>query len=619
MRRHSLNIAGKMIVTTGLVQVVMAACLLYVVFEIGRSSEEIRRQAQSLQRLEHANNAYGRFLELRYWLSDTAVSWQRESEEESQAQLERLQQAMADLEQTDAEAVRGLRPLVDEYVTTMRKAIDAYIQENRVLGNAHASRALGSAQALDQGLAGILSQAQAEAWRAGKTVIGSNAWVRNFALFLLAISLVVGVVISVTLSRRLTRPLRRTVEVLRAVASGDLTQRLEVKTDDELGLLAQALNETVEGIRTAIEVDQVDWAEIAAQRRREKEHAETNRKQAQELKAALEGVRQAGQREREQSRRLREKVDQLLAVVHQASRGNLTEQVPVSGDDAIGKMGEGLASLLEDLRRSIRDIASHSESLSSAAGGLAQISQTMTRVAHGSADKTVTVNGAASEVRDHLAAVSSGTQEMSAAIEEIAKNVHQATAIAGHAAERSQQANALIDKLNESSQEIGNVVAVITAIAEQTNLLALNATIESARAGEMGAGFAVVAAEVKDLARGTARATKEIEERISKIQEDTSAAVEAISGVCSIIEQINQYQSSIAAAVEQQTATTVDISGSIEKAARVSREMVQNVEAVAEASQQTMNCANETQSAARLLIEMASEMHDVVGRFQYQN
>lgn len=82
--------------------------------------------------------------------------------------------------------------------------------------------------------------------------------------------------------------------------------------------------------------------------------------------------------------------------------------------------------------------------------------------------------------------------------------------------------------LTERSKEITRVLSVITEIASQTNLLALNAAIEAAQAGDAGRGFAVVAEEIRKLAEDSRTSAKEIEKLVSGVQKDTQEAADVI-------------------------------------------------------------------------------------------
>ena len=57
-------------------------------------------------------------------------------------------------------------------------------------------------------------------------------------------------------------------------------------------------------------------------------------------------VKDAAEREKATAEELQSKVDQILAVVNAAAEGDLTQEITVSGSDAIGQLGEGLAQFL---------------------------------------------------------------------------------------------------------------------------------------------------------------------------------------------------------------------------------------------------------------------------------
>jgi methyl-accepting chemotaxis protein len=404
---------------------------------------------------------------------------------------------------------------------------------------------------------------------------------RSLIILMSLAAVCLGVVAAAIILRSVSVPLKQTVNVLDALAAGDLQQALEIKGDDEMAAMSRSLNIAIGAMRKS-----------------------------------LEETHLAGEREKQQALDLQRKVDLLLMVVHAAAKGDLTQTITIKGSDAIGKMGEGLEGFLQNLRQSMHALAQSAEMLAATAEELSSVGEQMSASAGETESQSRLVSNTAMDVSDGLQTVAAGAEEMSASIREIAMNAAESESVASSAVTIAETATATIGRLGVSSAEIGKVVKVITSIAQQTNLLALNATIEAARAGDAGKGFAVVANEVKDLACATAKATEDISQKIDAIQEDTKGAVDAVIKIGAVISKISHISSTIAAAVEEQTATTNEIGRNVSEAASSSEVIAKNISSVTSMAESTNKGVQDNQRAAIELARMASGLQNLVGQFK---
>ncbi|HMV31825.1 MAG: methyl-accepting chemotaxis protein [Gemmatimonadales bacterium] len=388
---------------------------------------------------------------------------------------------------------------------------------------------------------------------------------------------------------------------------------------DEQGALVgtmvtwEVVTEKLRAEQALAEAKAAELRAIEERRAAERGDAERRQREAAEREAEQ---RASAERERAQAAELRAKVDAILAVVEAAGQGDLTREIPVRGEDAVGRLGTGLDAFFQNLRGSIANIAQTAGTVAQATSQVASVGRQLGASATETSAQAGVVASASDEVSRNVQTVASGTEEMSASIREIAKNAASAAQVAAQAVKVAQRTNGTVGKLGASSDEIGKVIKVITSIAEQTNLLALNATIEAARAGEAGKGFAVVANEVKELAKETARATEEIGRKIEAIQADTGEAVTAIREINGIINQIGEIQTTIAGAVEEQTATTNEMSRNIGEAARGAQEIAHNIQGVARTADELRGGVTASEAAARDLGRAAEALQLLVAQFR---
>jgi methyl-accepting chemotaxis protein len=91
-----------------------------------------------------------------------------------------------------------------------------------------------------------------EAKRASEQNTATAHGAVQFTLIFALLCMIMAVGLGIFISRTISAPLKRGVEFAAAVAGGDLTHRLDMDREDEVGKLANALNDMVEKLREVI-------------------------------------------------------------------------------------------------------------------------------------------------------------------------------------------------------------------------------------------------------------------------------------------------------------------------------------------------------------------------------
>ena len=490
-----------------------------------------------------------------------------------------------------------LQPLVDAKFAELQETID--LRRNEGFASALKVVLTDQGKKVMDSIRQIITQMEADerTLLVGRSEAADDSAKKG--VYTIALGTILALLIVAVIGWRLVGAIKnglgRVTTAVQGIAEGNLTKRVAIDSEDEIGQLSKHVNVMAENLHQANEELQTEKARVE--------------QKIEDIIAESE----------EQRTYLSTSVETILEVVNAATEGDLTREITVKGEDAIGQMGEGLGQFFSDLRNSIGVIAHNAQALASSSEELSAVSQEMGSSAEETSTQANVVATASEQVNNNVRTVSTGVEELTASIKEIASNANEAAQVAKNAVEVTESTNKTITKLGESSAEIGNVIKVITSIAEQTNLLALNATIEAARAGEAGKGFAVVANEVKELAKETAKATEDISQKIEAIQTDTKEAVDAIGEISIIINQSNDIQTIISAAVEEQTATTSEMSRNVAEAATGSNEIAQNIAMVAQAVQSTASGAHDSQNSTVELSRMSAELLTLVAKFKIES
>lgn len=326
---------------------------------------------------------------------------------------------------------------------------------------------------------------------------------RTFLVMLSIILIVVGALAGVWIARRIAQPLREVQTVIEAVAQGDLTKEAQVKTEDEVGRVSDALNTTIASIRQAMGLVSSTTNELAGTSQEmaaaaqevsasiEEVASTTNEfsssldmmnTNAQDMSLAVEGIsRQAGDGDRaivnvvEQMNLLRTNTQKMSTDVAKLGTlsdeiGSIVDTISAIADQTnllalnaaieaarAGEHGRGFAVVADEVRKLAEE----------SSGATAQITSLISQIQQGI---SVTVNGmgaSAEQADEALASVDQSgkiLREILGAVESIVRQVQEISAgieetnAAGHEiSSATEEQAASIEEIASSAQNLTNL------------------------------------------------------------------------------------------------------------------------------------------------------------------
>lgn len=330
------------------------------------------------------------------------------------------------------------------------------------------------------------------------------------------ILLVVGVsviFIVVALSRfigqEIMKFLHQTVTVLRAVASGDFTQRLEVASQDEVGQMAQALNQTMVSVSAAMaeiahnsQVLASSSEELTAVSQQMSANAEETSAQAGVVSAAGEQVSKNVQTVAAGAEEMRASIREIAKSASEAARvATQAVQVARTTNSMISQLGTSS----QEIGNVIKVITSIAEQTN-----LLALNATIEAARAGEAGKGFAV--VANEVKELAKETAKATEDIIQKIEAIqtdTKGAMQAIAEIG----------ALINQINDISNTIASAVEEQTATTDE---MSRNVAEAAKGSSEIARNITGVAQAAQSTASGTTEtqaASQELSRLAAALQE----------------------------------------------------------------------------------------------------
>ena len=130
-----LTIRSRLIILSGALLCMLIATNLYLTNKLANSSAAVARETELSSIIESANSARIAFGEMRYWLTDLAVSLLTPSETNAAAARGRMDGYLDQLALRKPKLVAAVRAERIEFEKSANEAVDRYTDDQRVLGN----------------------------------------------------------------------------------------------------------------------------------------------------------------------------------------------------------------------------------------------------------------------------------------------------------------------------------------------------------------------------------------------------------------------------------------------------------------------------------------------------
>lgn len=341
-----------------------------------------------------------------------------------------------------------------------------------------------------------------------------------------------------------------------------------------------------------------------------------------------------------------------------AADGDLTVRAANRRKDELGKLSNGLDSMLENISGLLKNIVKSADCVMNTSAHLAtnasevnaameDVTRSVGELSQGAIDQAEAAQIGLAEMEnvarqmdyvtensEKIRSIFTYTRELS---ETGFKTIDTLTMKSEDAKNATNEVSRVVDDMYNSSLQISNISDALASITAQTNLLSLNAGIEAARAGDAGRGFAVVANEIRKLAEESKTSTEEIKVIIDSIQERASQVAESIKVTREVVREqdiavtnTKEIFEKILGSIAEVSEKVADISIAIKQTGENKDKLVKMIHDVSSVSQESaaateeLNASSEEIGAnveefakfAEELKQLSDDLHREIHRFR---
>jgi adenylate cyclase len=274
------SIRGRLILLATMLLAILAAALILLTRELARDSQSLAEEAGLVSVVRSAANASKHFGDLKFWLSDLAVTQSATSQQNAETAKKQLDEDLKIITPVDANGVAAIERDVNALWELVQKASDAYFSnDDSVGGNALIAQAQSHILSVNNEIEEIVDRIEREAFSRRDASVRDARQTVDVSIIAGILALAVALGATALIVRSINAPLRRLEHSIDAITQGQLDVPIPAAGRDEIGGMTRAL--------AMLRASLIESQQL--QQDRQRAEAATRRAQAQ-LGEAIEAI-----------------------------------------------------------------------------------------------------------------------------------------------------------------------------------------------------------------------------------------------------------------------------------------------------------------------------------------
>ncbi|MEG8203611.1 methyl-accepting chemotaxis protein [Pseudomonas sp. 5FOS] len=418
-----------------------------------------------------------------------------------QTALKAIDQALAELRALPAKVPAEHAASLDDAATALAGYRDAVTQ----FGNAQVASEQALQHMAEQGTV-LLQTSQAMTISQTAVRDAGAAQAKTLLAVATVLALALGLLAAWAITRQIIIPLRQTLRAAERVASGDLTQALQVQRRDELGQLQASMQRMTQGLRELIGGIGDGVTQIASA--------------AEELSAVTEQTSAGVNNQKVETDQVATAMNQMTATVHEVARNAeqaseaalMADQQAREGDRVVGEAVaqiERLAGEVVNSSEAMNQLKAESDKIGSVLDVIKSVAQQTNLLALNAAIEAARAGEAGrgfAVVADEVRSLAQRTQQSTEEIEELIAGLQSGTQRVASVMDSSRQlTDSSVELTRRAGSSLETITRTVSSIQAMNQQIATAAEEQTAVAEEINRSVM----NVRDISDQTSAASEE--------------------------------------------------------------------------------------------------------------